>query len=48
MKRLEKAIEPAGLGEAEELEAWIAEAALERWEHLDRAERKRRRERPDE
>jgi hypothetical protein len=47
VKRREKATESAGVSEAEELEAWIAEAALERWEHLDRAERKRKRDRPD-
>jgi hypothetical protein len=40
-------MENAGVSEAEELEAWIAEAALERWEHLDRAERKRKRDRPE-
>lgn len=27
------------------LDSWIAEAALERWEHLDRAQSKRRKER---
>jgi len=47
VKRPEKGRESAAIDEAEELEGWIAEAALERWEHLDRAERKRTRERFD-
>lgn len=45
MNSRDKAARHDGMDEVDELDGWIAEAAMERWEHFDRAERKRERKR---